>query len=77
MYRPYSTVAPGVAYPPAAGEQVATMEVAIPGLVLGHVPLFVSDVPAPPPLDDDGPWWARAAGSVVDAVGGVLRSTIG
>ena len=71
------TVAPGVAYPPAAGERVATMEVAIPGLVLGHVPLFVSDVPAPPPLDDDGPWWARAAGSVMRAVGGLLRSAIG
>jgi serine-type D-Ala-D-Ala carboxypeptidase (penicillin-binding protein 5/6) len=71
------TVDPGAAYPPAPGEQVATMQVGIPGLVLGHVPLLASDVPPPPPLGNDGPWWARAAGSVVDAVGGVLRSTIG
>jgi D-alanyl-D-alanine carboxypeptidase (penicillin-binding protein 5/6) len=71
------TVEPGAAYPPAPGEQVATMQVAIPGLVLGHVPLLAADVPPPPPLGDDGPWWARAAGSVVEAVGGVLRSAIG
>lgn len=71
------TLEPGAAYPPAPGEQVATMQVAIPGLVLGRVPLLVSSVPPPPAPTDDGPWWARAAGSVVDAVGGVLRSTIG
>ena len=34
-------------------------------------------VPPPPPLSDERPWWARAAGSVVEAVGGVLRSAIG
>jgi D-alanyl-D-alanine carboxypeptidase (penicillin-binding protein 5/6) len=71
------TVAPEAAYPPAPGEEVATMEVAIPGLVLGHVPLIAATVPPPPPVDDDGPWWARAAGSVVHAVGDVLHATIG
>jgi D-alanyl-D-alanine carboxypeptidase (penicillin-binding protein 5/6) len=71
------TVIPGAAYPPAPGEEVATMEVAIPGLVLGHVPLLASGVPPPPPLEDDGPWWARAAGSVVHAVGGLLRAATG
>ncbi len=70
------TVAEGAAYPPALGEEIATMEVSIPGLVLGHVPLIAAAVPAPPPVSDDGPWWARAAGAVVHAVGGALRAAI-
>ena len=70
------TVAPEAAYPPAAGEQVATMEVAIPGLVLGQIPLVAETVPPPPSLPDDGPWWARAAGAVLDSVGGALRAVI-
>ena len=70
-------VTPGAAYPPAPGEQVATMEVAIPGLVLGQVPLVAQEVPPPPALADDGPWWARAAGAVVHAVGGALHAAIG
>ena len=70
------TVAEGAAYPPAPGEQVATMEVAIPGLVLGQVPLIAETVPPPPALPGGGSWWARAAGAVSDAVGGALRAAI-
>jgi hypothetical protein len=51
------------------------MEVAIPGLVLGQVPLVAETVPPPPALPD-GPWWARAAGAVLDSVGGALRAAI-
>ena len=69
-------VVPGASYPPAPGEQVATMEIAIPGLVLGRVPLLASTIPPPPPLSDDGAWWARAADAVVDAVGGALRAAV-
>lgn len=71
------TVTPGAAFPPAPGEQVAAMEVAIPGLRLGTVPLVATDIPAPPAVVHDGPWWRRAAGSVVRAVGGTLRAAIG
>ena len=70
------TIAPGASYPPAPGEQVATMEVAIPGLVLGYVPLVAGPIPPPPPLTDDGPWWARAAGAVAGSVAGALRAAI-
>ena len=70
------TVGPGASYPPAPGEQVATMQVAIPGLVLGEVPLVAEAIPPPPPLPE-GPWWARAAGAVVRAVGGAVSATLG
>jgi D-alanyl-D-alanine carboxypeptidase (penicillin-binding protein 5/6) len=60
-------VIPGVAYPPAPGERVATLKITIPGLTVGRVPLVVSFVPPPPPIDD-GPWWERAAGAVLRAV---------
>jgi serine-type D-Ala-D-Ala carboxypeptidase (penicillin-binding protein 5/6) len=71
------TIAPGAAFPPAPGEQVAVMEVAIPGMHLGDVPLVAADIPPPPGLAHDRPWWQRAAGSVIHAVGGTLRAAIG
>jgi serine-type D-Ala-D-Ala carboxypeptidase (penicillin-binding protein 5/6) len=70
------TALPVASYPPAPGEQVATMEIAIPGLVLGHVPLVAGTIPPPPPLPDGGPWWARATGAVLRSVGGALRAAI-
>jgi D-alanyl-D-alanine carboxypeptidase (penicillin-binding protein 5/6) len=71
------TITPDAAFPPAPGEEVATMEVAIPGLHLGVVPLVAADIPPPPDLTRGGPWWQRAAGSVMHAVGGTIRATIG
>ncbi|MEP6475829.1 MAG: D-alanyl-D-alanine carboxypeptidase family protein [Actinomycetota bacterium] len=70
-------VTAGAAFPPAPGEQVATLEVAIPGLHLGSVPLVAADIPPPPPVSSDGPWWERATGSVVRAVSGTVRAAIG
>ncbi|MBA3690064.1 MAG: hypothetical protein H0W82_01460 [Actinobacteria bacterium] len=70
------TIAAGAGFPPAPGEQVATMEVAIPGLRLGAVPLLAGDPPPPPDLTDAGPWWQRAAGTVVRAATATIRATI-
>jgi serine-type D-Ala-D-Ala carboxypeptidase (penicillin-binding protein 5/6) len=66
-------VVPGVAYPPAPGQRVATLKITIPGLTVGRVPLVVSSVPPPPPIDD-GPWWKRAAGAVLHAVESAARA---
>ncbi|HEV8564663.1 MAG TPA: D-alanyl-D-alanine carboxypeptidase family protein [Actinomycetota bacterium] len=70
------SVDPEAAFPPAPGEQVATLRVSIPGHPLGSVPLLVIDVPAPPPVDDR-PWWSRAASSVGGAVSGALGAFVG
>ncbi len=70
------TIAAGAGFPPAPGEQVATMEVAIPGLRLGAVPLLAGDPPPPPDLTDAGPWWQRAAGTVVRAATATIRAAI-
>jgi D-alanyl-D-alanine carboxypeptidase (penicillin-binding protein 5/6) len=70
------TLADGAAYPPAAGEQVATLEVSIPGLVLGDVPLIAGAVPPPPPVSGQEPWWSRAAASVAHALGGAVHAAI-
>ena len=43
---------------------------------MGEVPLVVVGVPAPPP-PEPGSWWARAAGALVDAGGGVLDALFG
>ncbi|MBI3647527.1 MAG: D-alanyl-D-alanine carboxypeptidase [Actinobacteria bacterium] len=66
-------VDPAAAFPPAAGDQVGILRISIPGRVLGSVPLVVSRVPAPPPVDDRS-WWDRAGGSVAVAVSGLLRA---
>jgi D-alanyl-D-alanine carboxypeptidase (penicillin-binding protein 5/6) len=69
-------VDPAAAYPPAAGERVATLTVSIPGLEVGSVPLVVSTVPAPPP-PPDGSWWSRALSAVTDAVGAAVGAVAG
>ena len=46
------------------------------GLTVGRVPLVVSSVPPPPPIDDR-PWWERAVGAVVDAVGAAVEAVQG
>jgi D-alanyl-D-alanine carboxypeptidase (penicillin-binding protein 5/6) len=71
------TTEPDAAFPPAPGQQVATMEVAVPGLRLGVVPLVAADIPPPPGLASGATWWQRAAGSVVHAATGMLRAAIG
>ena len=70
------SVEPGAAFPPAPGEQVATLRVSIPGHRLGSVPLLVTEVPAPPPVDDR-PWWSRAAASVSGALSGAVHAFVG
>lgn len=69
-------VDPRVGYPPAPGERVARLVVSIPGLTVGRVPLVVSSVPAPPPIDDR-PWWERAASSVAHAIQRALEAVSG
>jgi serine-type D-Ala-D-Ala carboxypeptidase (penicillin-binding protein 5/6) len=60
-----------VAFPPARGEKIGIVRVSAGGTIVGEVPLVVVGVPAPPP-PQPGSWWARAAGALVDAGGGVL-----
>jgi D-alanyl-D-alanine carboxypeptidase (penicillin-binding protein 5/6) len=67
---------PHVAFPPARGEEIGIVRVSAGGRIVGEVPLVVLGVPAPPPLEA-GPWWARAAGALVDAGGGVLDALFG
>jgi D-alanyl-D-alanine carboxypeptidase (penicillin-binding protein 5/6) len=69
-------VDPSAAYPPAPGERVARLKITLPGLTVGRVPLVVSSVPPPPPIDD-GPWWARTAGAVIEAVGAAVDAVRG
>jgi serine-type D-Ala-D-Ala carboxypeptidase (penicillin-binding protein 5/6) len=67
------TANPAAAFPPAPGQRVGTLRVTIPGgVTVGTVPLITGDLPAPEP--SDVPWWARAAGTVGRAVGGLLGS---
>jgi serine-type D-Ala-D-Ala carboxypeptidase (penicillin-binding protein 5/6) len=66
----------GAAFPPVPGEAIGIARVRVPGLVLGEVPMIVSEVPPPPP-PEEGPWWRRTVGSLVDAVGGGLSSLLG
>jgi D-alanyl-D-alanine carboxypeptidase (penicillin-binding protein 5/6) len=66
-------VDPRAAYPPAAGQEVARLKVTIPGLTVGTVPLVVSSVPPPPPIDV-APWWERAIGAVGRAVAAAVRA---
>jgi len=74
----YDVVArPGVAYPPAVGEAVATLRVEAGSDVLRRIPLVVTRVPPPPPPSDAGPWWRRAASAVAGAVGAAASSLFG
>jgi serine-type D-Ala-D-Ala carboxypeptidase (penicillin-binding protein 5/6) len=67
---------PRASFPPALGEEVATLRIRIPGLELGTIPVIASRVPPPPP-PEPGPWWRRTASAVVDAVGGVVHAALG
>lgn len=70
-------VDPGVRFPPARGQTIGRVVLSVAdGLVLGTVPLVVTDVPPPPPLEDDGPWWSRAFGAVVDAGSGLIDALL-
>ena len=71
------SVSPTVRFPPGRGQQIGSVILSVPGLTLGQVPLVVTDVEPPPPLQDDRPWWARAAGTVVDAGGALLEALFG
>jgi D-alanyl-D-alanine carboxypeptidase (penicillin-binding protein 5/6) len=66
----------GVLFPPVAGERVGTVAVRAGETRLGRAPLVPAVVP-PPPEPEPGPWWARAAGAVVDAVSGFAGSLFG
>jgi D-alanyl-D-alanine carboxypeptidase (penicillin-binding protein 5/6) len=67
---------PRASFPPALGEEVATLRIRIPGLELGTIPVIASRVPPPPP-PEPGPWWRRTASAVVDAVGAVVHAALG
>ena len=67
---------PHVAFPPARGEEIGNVRVTAGGRVVGEVPLVVAGVAAPPP-PEPGSWWARAAGALVDAGGGILDALFG
>ncbi len=63
-------VAASAAFPPAPGEQVATLVVTVGGEVVGTVPLLAATVP--PPESSEGPWWLRASSAVAGAVADVI-----
>lgn len=63
-----------VAFPPRTGEAIGTVTLSVPELRIGRVPLVVASVPAPPAPRAPGPWWARAATSVLRAASSVLRA---
>jgi serine-type D-Ala-D-Ala carboxypeptidase (penicillin-binding protein 5/6) len=67
---------PRAGFPPALGEEIATLRIRIPGLELGRIPVIASRVPPPPP-PEPGPWWRRTASAVVDAVGDVVHAALG
>jgi D-alanyl-D-alanine carboxypeptidase (penicillin-binding protein 5/6) len=56
-----------VRFPPGRGQAIGTVVLSVPGLVIGEVPLVVTEIPPPPPLRDGGSWWTRALGSVARA----------
>jgi serine-type D-Ala-D-Ala carboxypeptidase (penicillin-binding protein 5/6) len=75
----HETVVPrsGTTFPPPVGEPVATLVVRAPSSVVRRMPLVVFDVPPPPPPERAGPWWRRVAGSVIDAVSGLVSGLLG
>ena len=68
---------PAVSFPPGVGETVGDLTVSAPGLRVGTVPLVVVSVPGPSPPAEPGPWWRRAASSLVSALDGVLDALFG
>jgi D-alanyl-D-alanine carboxypeptidase (penicillin-binding protein 5/6) len=70
-------VDPGVRYPPGLGQRVGSVVVTTSdGRVVGEVPLVVAGVPPPPPLADEGSWWSRAVGALVDAGAGLVDALL-
>lgn len=67
---------PGAVFPPAPGERIGTLRVALPGMVVGSVPVLVDEVPPPPPAGDV-PWWIRSAGVVIEAIAGAVGGSFG
>jgi serine-type D-Ala-D-Ala carboxypeptidase (penicillin-binding protein 5/6) len=70
-------VDPAVRFPPGRGQVIGTLRLAVPGLTLGEVPLVVTDVAPPPPLEDGGSWWSRAVGAVARAGGALVDAVFG
>jgi D-alanyl-D-alanine carboxypeptidase (penicillin-binding protein 5/6) len=66
-----------VAFPPARGEEIGSVRVTAGDRLVGEVPLLVRALPPPPDPSEEGPWWARAFGSVVRAGGAVLQALLG
>lgn len=66
-----------VAFPPRTGEAIGMVTFSAPGFRIGRVPLVVASVPPPPAPRAPGPWWTRAAASLLRAASGVLRALIG
>jgi D-alanyl-D-alanine carboxypeptidase (penicillin-binding protein 5/6) len=60
-------VDPAVRFPPGRGQAIGSVVLSVPGLVIGEVPLVVTEIPPPPPLQEGGSWWTRALGSVARA----------
>jgi D-alanyl-D-alanine carboxypeptidase (penicillin-binding protein 5/6) len=61
-------VDPGVRFPPARGQTIGSVVLTTAdGLTVGQVPLVVTAVSPPPPLEEGGSWWSRAFGAVLDA----------
>jgi hypothetical protein len=56
---------------------VGSLALTVPGLSLGDVPLVVTSVAPPPPLDEGGSWWSRAATAVLDAGGSLVHELFG
>ncbi len=70
-------VDPGVRFPPARGQEIGRVVLSVAGgPMLGEVPLVVTAVSPPPPLEDEGPWWRRALGAVVDAGDGLVDALL-
>jgi D-alanyl-D-alanine carboxypeptidase (penicillin-binding protein 5/6) len=70
-------VDPGVRFPPARGQEIGRVVLSIAeGATLGEVPLVVTDVAPPPPLEDEGSWWSRALAAVVDAGDGLVDALL-
>jgi len=66
--------APRALFPPNEGERVGTLTVRAGDAVLGRVPLVVSSVPPPEPVE--GSWLGRAASAVWDAVAGAFAALV-
>jgi D-alanyl-D-alanine carboxypeptidase (penicillin-binding protein 5/6) len=66
----------GVLFPPPKGERVGVLSVTSGSERLARVPLVVASVPGPP-APESGPWWRRAGGAVVHAVGSLLGAIFG